>query len=129
MPESIIAAGLKDRYEKVFIKSKEVFDSLNQIGLRYYDQVYLFLSGMTVPILTTMNANELFTFIRLRSCNRAQWEIRNNAIALLNVLRKECPVLFSLYGPTCYMTGKCPEGKMTCGQINQIKDSFTSFDE
>lgn len=125
LPESIVAAGLQERYTGVFQKSKEVFDALNQLGLRPCDRVYLFLSGMTIPILTTMNANELFTFIRLRSCTRAQWEIRNHAIALLDALRKEFPVLFSLYGPTCYVTGKCPEGKMSCGKINQMKEAFT----
>lgn len=129
MPESIVAAGLQKRYEGVFAKSKEVFDSLNQMGFKPCDRVYLFLSGMTVPILTTMNANELFTFIRLRSCTRAQWEIRNHAIALLDALRKEFPVLFSLYGPSCYVTGKCPEGKMTCGQIERIKAAFTFSDK
>ena len=69
-----------------------------------------------VPVMTTMNANELDTFFRLRCCNRAQWEIREYAMAALKELREECPVLFNLYGASCSLNGKCPEGRMCCGK-------------
>lgn len=124
MPESIVKAGLKERYVSVFLKTKQVSESLRSHGYRKADQVYLLLSGLTVPVMTTMNANELVTFIRLRSCNRAQWEIRDHSISLLELLRKKYPVLFSLYGPTCYMTGLCPEGRMSCGKAEQVKKFF-----
>ena len=44
---------------------------------------YLMLSGQTVPVLTTMNAGELYVFFRLRCCTRAQWEIRDHFRAAL----------------------------------------------
>ena len=86
---------------------------------------YLLLSGQTVPVLTTMNAGELYVFFRLRCCNRAQWEIREAACAALMALRKTSPRLFSLYGPTCFVSGKCPEGKMTCGRQAEIRKQFS----
>lgn len=125
VPDSIVRAGLKERYEMIFLKSEEISQQLRENGLAECDQVYLMLSGLTVPVMTTMNANELFTFIRLRSCNRAQWEIRENAIALLKRLREKYPVLFSLYGPACYVTGVCPEGKMSCGQSEKMRKIFS----
>ena len=64
-------------------------------------------------------------FFRLRCCNRAQWEIRDAACAALAALRKTSPLLFSLYGPTCFVSGKCPEGKMTCGQQAEIRKKFS----
>ena len=85
---------------------------------------YLLLSGQTVPAAATMNAGELYTFFRLRTCTRAQWEIRAIAVEALHVLRKAHPLLFALYGPTCFMTGHCPEGKMCCGRQAEIRQQF-----
>ena len=65
------------------------------------------------------------TFFRLRTCERAQWEIRELAAEALKVLRAAHPVLFSLYGPTCYMTGACPEGKMCCGKTREVREKFS----
>ena len=87
---------------------------------------YLLLSGQTVPVLTTMNAGELYVFFRLRCCSRAQWEIRACADAALVALREKSPVLFSLYGPTCVAAGRCPEGKMTCGRQAEMKKRYAS---
>ena len=42
----------------------------------------------------------------------------------LHVLRKAHPLLFALYGPTCFMTGHCPEGKMCCGRQAEIRQQF-----
>ncbi len=124
IPQSIVNAGLEERYTGIFSKSETVYEQLKHAGFSICDKVYTVLSGLTVPVMTTMNANELATFIRLRSCNRAQWEIRSLSVSLLEILRREYPDLFSLYGPTCYMTGKCPEGKMSCGQMEQIQKTF-----
>ena len=120
MPNSIVKAGLKEKYEHVFRETKRVLEQLEQEGMEECDKIYLLLSGLAVPVMTTMNANELFTFIRLRTCRRAQWEIADDANQLLEILRKEHPVLFSLYGPSCYVTGNCPEGKMSCGQKEKV---------
>lgn len=124
MPDSVVQAGLRERYQDTFTKSKELAKELSDIGLAEGERVYLLLSGMTMPVITTMNANELYTFIRLRTCNRAQWEIKGCGDALLSILRKEYPVLFSLYGPTCYLTGRCSEGKMTCGRMEEVCQNY-----
>lgn len=115
MPQSFKDAGLESRYRDAFIKTKECRDKMLALGFNKRDCSYLLLSGMTLPVQTTMNANELYTFFRLRSCRRAQWEIQNHASELLKKLRKEHPVMFSLYGPSCVVTGKCPEGNKSCG--------------
>ena len=129
MPESIIQAGLRERYTDVFFRTGEVADKLQKAGMNDCDMVYMLLSGMTVPVMTTMNANELLTFIRLRTCNRAQWEIKNCADELLKLLRQKNPVLFSMYGPTCYLTGRCPEGKMSCGQKEEVCRRYNPKEE
>ena len=124
LPESIMNAGLTERYMRIFAESQKILSRMESMGLNPYDKVYLLLSGMTLPVMTTMNANELLTFIRLRACNRAQWEIKECADALLQELRKRHPVLFSMYGPTCFVTGECPEGRMTCGKKESVCEMY-----
>ena len=62
-----------------------------------------------------MNARELLHFMKLRTCSRAQWEIRGVACKMLELLRESEPEIFNAYGPSCAL-GKCPEGKMSCGK-------------
>ncbi|WP_251498609.1 FAD-dependent thymidylate synthase [Otoolea muris] len=124
-PESIVKAGLKERYEEVFAKSQRTAERLRKNGFAESSMAYLLLSGLTIPVLTTMNANELLTFIRLRTCSRAQWEIAGRAKELLRILRRRYPALFSLYGPGCYMDGACPEGRMSCGRMKEVRELFS----
>ncbi len=92
-------------------------------ALRAYG-VYFALSGNVMDVMSTMNARELMHFLRLRTCNRAQWEIQRVAIQMLELLRESCPPLFSHYGPSCVLTGHCPEGSMTCGRQSEMKERF-----
>ncbi len=116
--------GYLERYNEVWRRNKAAFNDFREIGVLKEDLVYLYLSGNVLDIITTMNGRELYHFIQLRSCNRAQWEIRNIAIDMLKKLRKVAPKLFAEYGPACFMTGKCPEGKYSCGRMDEIREFF-----
>lgn len=85
---------------------------------------YFALSGNVMDIMTTMNARELKHFIQLRTCSRAQWEIRKISMEMLRKLRALCPELFNAFGPGCYANGICPEGKMSCGNMKQVVELF-----
>ncbi len=85
---------------------------------------YFALSGNVMDIMTTMNARELKHFIQLRTCSRAQWEIRKISMEMLRKLRALCPELFNAFGPGCYANGICPEGKMSCGNMKQVGELF-----
>jgi thymidylate synthase (FAD) len=67
-----------------------------------------------------MNLREVVHFMRLRTCNRAQWEIRGVAWRMLDLLREHEPEIFDHIGPSCAY-GPCPEGKMSCGKPYRIK--------
>ena len=77
-----------------------------------------------MDVMTTLNARELKLMIQLRSCTRAQWEIRHVAIGLLKLLREQYPALFDRFGPSCYLTGVCPEGRMSCGRQAEMRGFF-----
>ncbi len=125
LPESVQQTGLEAKYREAFRQAGEAAVQLRAAGAGEDVLSYLLLSGQTVPVLTTMNAGELYVFFRLRCCNRAQWEIRDAACAALAALRKTSPLLFSLYGPSCFVSGKCPEGRMTCGRQAEIQRKFS----
>ena len=128
LPETVKAdKELEDIYNNSFKTMQELYVSLKAKGYCDNELIYCTLSGNTVDIVTTMNARELMLFFRLRSCTRAQWEIQIYANDLLKKLRKISPDLFSLYGPSCYVLGYCPEGKMTCGRVNEIKEFFSNM--
>lgn len=125
LPQSVVDCGVKAAYQKAFSLARAAAEKLKALGAGKDALSYLLLSGMQVPVVSTMNAGELCTFFRLRTCTRAQWEIRALATEALTVLRAAHPVLFSLYGPTCFMTGRCPEGKMCCGKQLEMWEKFS----
>lgn len=110
----------KECYVRILTEANEKLaqipcdDTLQKYGY------YFALSGNVMDVMTTMNARELMLFIRLRSCSRAQWEIRNVATSILSLLRKNFPALFDHYGPSCVLTGVCPEGRMSCGMKDEM---------
>ena len=65
-------------------------------------------------MVTTMNARSLYNLFSKRCCNRAQWEIRQVADEMLKLVKEVAPVLFKNAGAPCTVTGKCPEGSMSC---------------
>ena len=66
-------------------------------------------------IIVTMNVRSLFNFFKHRCCNRAQWEIRAVAMEMWHQCMDVAPNIFKYAGPDCAVKGKCPEGKMSCG--------------
>lgn len=75
------------------------------------------LPNATCTMLTcTMNARELLHFFELRTCNRAQWEIREMADRMLMECQIVAPELFKRAGCACMHGKPCPEGKRSCGQ-------------
>ncbi len=111
-------------YTDAFEEMKALYKEFKAKGYDDNVLIYCVLSGNTVDFVTTMNAREMMLFFKLRSCTRAQWEIQEFAVDFLKKLRKISPDLFSLYGPSCFVTGACPEGRMTCGRSSEIKEKF-----
>ena len=113
--------------EKVLDECKALYLRLIAAGIPEEDARYVLPTSMCSNIVITMNARELRHFFSLRCCNRAQWEIRDVANEMLRLCLKTAPHIFAHAGPSCVATGKCPEGKMTCGKINEVKNYFASL--
>lgn len=91
------------------------YGKLLEAGIPAEDARYLLPNAAETKIVITMNVRELLHFFELRCCNRAQWEIRELAHAMLELVRPTAPYVFMDAGPSC-VRGKCSEGKMTCGK-------------
>ncbi|GAA0123797.1 MAG: FAD-dependent thymidylate synthase [Clostridium argentinense] len=90
------------------------------------DARYVFPNACETKIIVTMNARELMHFFGHRCCKRAQWEIRDMADAMLKEAKKVAPILFKKSGPNC-VSGPCPEGAMTCGEIVTIREKYSNL--
>ena len=91
------------------------YAKLLEAGIPAEDARYLLPNAAETKIVVTMNVRELLHFFELRCCNRAQWEIRELAQKMLELVRPTAPYVFLDAGPSC-VRGKCSEGKMTCGK-------------
>lgn len=92
----------------------QAYDKLVQAGVPAEDARYILPNACETKIVVTMNIHELMHFFSNRCCNRAQWEIRELAWKMLELVRPTAPFIFRTAGPGC-MRGACPEGKMCCG--------------
>ena len=90
------------------------------------DARYVFPNACESKIVFTMNARTLLHFFSLRACNRAQWEIRELALEMIKICKGIYPTLFKNAGPSC-VNGPCPEGKMTCGEIDKVRKMYANL--
>ena len=93
----------------------DAYRALIERGVPAEDARYLLPNAMETKIVVTMNVRELLHFFELRCCKRAQWEIRDLALAMLDLVLSTAPYLFMDAGASC-RRGPCREGKMTCGE-------------
>ena len=123
--------ALVREFEKFMAEAQEnytrVLKRLEELGYKgeagQQDARYLLPNAAETKIVVTMNARELLHFFRVRCCNRAQWEIREMAERMLALVKKAAPTIFAKSGPGCLYTA-CPEGKMTCGKIEEVRKKF-----
>ncbi|MDR1952424.1 MAG: FAD-dependent thymidylate synthase [Elusimicrobiota bacterium] len=116
----IVPASIKNN-KKAFDKYKEFLNACNDL-YKYFlneeipaeDARYILPNAAPTKIFFTMNARELRHFFSIRCCNRAQWEIKEMACAMLNLVKKKAPIIFFDAGPECLRT-KCQESK-SCGK-------------
>jgi thymidylate synthase (FAD) len=123
--------ALVKEFEKCMAEAQEnytkVLKRLEELGYKgeagQQDARYLLPNAAETKIVVTMNARELLHFFRVRCCNRAQWEIREMADQMLGHVKKAAPTIFAKSGPGC-LYAPCPEGKMTCGKIEEVRKKF-----
>ena len=87
------------------------------------DARFVLPNACTTKMIVTMNARSLLNFFKLRCCSRAQWEIRELACQMLELVKEVAPCVFKNAGPAC-VRGACSEGAMTCGLAKEMRKKF-----
>jgi thymidylate synthase (FAD) len=111
------------RFAEYLQSIQRFYADMVEAGIPAEDARYILPNATETKIMVTMNARELFHFFRLRCCERAQWEIRSMSLEMLKLVKVVAPTIFSNAGPGC-LNGPCPEGRMTCGKADAIREFY-----
>ena len=114
-PKIIENRADKNVYENFMKYAQETYDYFIRNGIPAEDARFVLPNACETKIIVTMNIRTLLHFFEERCCNRAQWEIRYMAYAMLRICKEVAPNLFAKAGASC-VRGKCKEGKMSCGK-------------
>lgn len=103
----------KKIFDEAMDKAASAYKGLLDAGIPPEDARFVLPNAAETKIVVTMNVRELLHFFDLRCCNRAQWEIRELAHKMLELVKPTAPYIFMDAGASCVRTS-CPEGKMSC---------------
>ena len=98
---------------KELLRSVSEYYRLIANGVGYEDARYVLPQSIKTRLIVTMNARELMeSFLPLRMCSRAQWEIRYIAWLIWRILNKIHPEVFRYAGPRCVYFDQRTKGKI-----------------
>ena len=127
MPHTVAEnSEAQEIFNETINQISKAYNKLLDLGMPAEDARYLLPNACETKIIVTMNARELLHFFALRSCNRAQWEIRELSDKMLALCYRVAPAIFENAGPGCVNKG-CTEGKFTCGQAAQVRKRIASL--
>ena len=120
IPETVRKSRYAAEVESTMRYVMNLYQRLVDEGVPCEDARYVTPQAVPTTLIMTMNARELLHFFSLRTCNRAQWEIRELADRMLKLCLNSSPEIFQHAGPGC-VTGSCPE-KRPCGHPRSRDD-------
>ena len=108
-PPSIAARPeIKAKYDALMTQIAGFYSDAIAAGTPAEDARFALPNAAETQIVVTANARALLDFFTLRTCNNAQWEIRELAFAMMRLAKKAAPDLFVRAGATC-VRGYCNE--------------------
>lgn len=110
-------------YEEAARKNIEMFEYFKSEKIAEEDLIYFYIGAQMLNVLTTIDARNLKWILRLRCCNKAQWQIRKIAQEINGQVKKLTPLLGKGLGATCMTDRYCGEGKECCGLINKLLEA------
>lgn len=111
-----------DEFTELMMRIKDFYKLAIDEGIPEEDARFATPQAAATQLMISMNARELLHFFRLRTCRRAQWEIRELADKMLAICRMTAPELFKQAGCACMAHKPCPEGKRSCGHPRDISE-------
>ena len=117
-----------DKVSKYIEYCEKLYNELLEEGIPKEDARFYLPEGTKTNIVLTMNARELLHLFSLRCCVHAQWEIRELADNMLNLVKTVAPVIFEKAGASCEQRGFCPEGNRGCGKKPTIENLLRMYE-
>lgn len=109
---------------KLTLSGRQIMDIINQWydynlskGMKEEDLRYLKPQATEFKGIIGMNVRALMDFFKVRTCFRAQTEIRDMANKMLKLSKEAYPDLFKDAGPNCKVLGYCPENQYQCEEM------------
>lgn len=120
VPKSILDRAMEDApgvFYDAIRHAQAAYTLLIEAGVPKEDARFVLPNACETRFVLSMNARAMLEFLELRLCNRAQWEIRAMAKAMLTLAREALPVIFAGAGARCERLGYCPENeRFACGR-------------
>lgn len=120
LPESVSTANQRANFHIVMANIAGFYRQMVAAGVPPEDARFVLPNACATKIVVTMNCRALLHFFEERTCNRAQWEIRAMAKAMLAICKDKLPVVFSNAGPKCKRLGRCPEARPCRQHVDQM---------
>jgi thymidylate synthase (FAD) len=103
--------ALSEAFDRLMDEIGRTYGEMLAAGVPGEDARFILPNATASQLVVSGNARAWYEFLTLRTCNMAQWEIREMSFQVLRILKREDPVLFKDAGATC-VRGFCnePEG-------------------
>lgn len=118
-------ARVKLNSRKILEVLENFYNTAIMLGVKEEDARYYKPQATMFRAIIGMNAAALNDWFRIRTCNRAQTEIRDLAIKMMKLCKEAAPDLFAEAGPNCVRLGLCPEME----QCEQCKGKIMTLKE
>lgn len=112
-----------DIFQEAIEKNMKMFEEFKDAGVAEEDLIYFYVGAQMLNVVTTMSARTLQWILRLRCCNKAQWQIRFIAQEIARKVSEVAPLIGKGLGPTCITDRYCGEGRECCGLIDKLLET------
>ena len=116
-------------YEDSVNSAAGCYQKLISLGIPKEDARDILPLSLNSNLIMTMNCRELIHFIGVRTCKRAQKEIRDLANKILKICQEHLPEVFENIGPKCKQLGYCNEGSRSCHMMPLKEEVFKVYYE
>ena len=106
-PAAIVAAGKKDKYDKLIHESIELYNELFEAGVTYQDARYILPHAMTTSLVWTVNYLALKNFCGKRMMRSQSWEMNMLCQLIKEEINNVYPELAKGLVPICDYSKKC----------------------
>ena len=135
IPESVRKRPeLYEKWKNLMREAIALYEESYKTGVHQEDARFVLPQAVRTKIVVTMNLRELKHFFGLRTCERAQWEIREVAWKMLEEIARNDelrPIIkWAKLGPRCIQLGYCPERElMPSGCWKRTKDRWAKLSQ